>query len=68
MAYNSTLLNRKIAEIQQIVLEYTGKGYSYVWVYRNIIQPKYYISYSTFNNYLSKPVKQDSKTAPALLY
>jgi hypothetical protein len=58
MAYNQKYLDIKIAEIQQLVLEYTGRGYTYRWVYKNVIDPKYHISYSTFNNYISKPVKK----------
>lgn len=58
MAYNNKYLDERIKEIQDITLEYTAKGYTYIYIYRVIILPKYHISYSTFNNYLSKPIKR----------
>jgi hypothetical protein len=58
MAYNKIYLNQRILEIQNLILEYTSQGYTYKWVYRNVIEPRYHISYSTFNSYISKPIKK----------
>ena len=60
MGYNRKNLLVKVVEIQNIVLEYQKKGgIPQKWVYENIIREKYFISYSTFNNYLSIPAKKE---------
>lgn len=53
MAYNRENLLEKIIEIQDIVLEYKAKDVPQAVIYRKYIAEKYYISYSTFNNYLA---------------
>jgi len=61
MAYNKRNYFTKIAEIQKIVLEYQDKGCTQVWIFRNIIKPKYFISMGTFNRYLSIPARSELK-------
>lgn len=62
MAYNKIYLDQKIAEIQKLTIEYTAKGCTYAWIYRNIISPRFHVSKRTFENYLSLPVKKDKNS------
>jgi len=59
MAYNKRNLLVKILEIQELVAVEYAKGISYTVIYRRYIRDKYYISYSTFNNYLSRNAKKE---------
>lgn len=43
----------KILEIKDIVSLHKKKGVSAIWVFENLIQPRFIISYATFNNYLA---------------
>lgn len=48
---------RRAIEVQEIVKTYgrSGKGYSQVWIYKNVINVPgsgFHMSYSTFNNCL----------------
>ncbi len=59
MAYNrKNLLNRVIA-IQNLVLEGQKKGITQKWIYENVVYPQFLISYSTFNNFLAMPAKNE---------
>ena len=57
MAYNNRNLLRRIIEIQDLTLEHTRKGYTQKWVYYNFVHPRYNISISTYNKYLSRNAK-----------
>lgn len=59
MAYNGRNLLNKIIDIQDTVLREQKRGATQIWVYNNIIYPKYIISFSTFNNYLSRNAKKE---------
>lgn len=59
MAYNKRNLLNKIQEIQDIVSREYDRGVPYTYIYRNLIEKQYHISYSTFNNYLSCKVKEE---------
>lgn len=59
MAYTRKYLLKKIIEIQDIVLKEKSRGVSQAWIYRNMISNTYYISESTFNNYLSVNAKRE---------
>ncbi|MCC8143842.1 MAG: hypothetical protein LUD02_02635 [Tannerellaceae bacterium] len=48
-------------EIQNLVLERKRKGITQKYVYDIEIYPRYHISYSTFNRYLSYPAKRELK-------
>ena len=61
MAYNKRNLYRKIVEIQDLTLEHTKKGCTQIWVYENVIKPKYFISQGTYYNYLSPNAKGELK-------
>lgn len=58
MAYKNINRLRRIIEIQNITLEYTAKGVTQEWVYRNIIYPRFYISRQTYYRYLAEPAKR----------
>lgn len=59
MTYNKKNLLVKIIEIQDIVLRERRKGVSQVYVYNTYVKDQYYISYSTFNNYLARNAKKE---------
>lgn len=59
MAYNNYNILRKMVEVQELVLEHKKRGATQVWIYENIIAPAFFISYSTFNRYLSYPAKRE---------
>lgn len=61
MAYNNRNTLLRIVEIQNLVWERKKQGISQLHVYRTEIYPRYFISYSTFNRYLSYPAKQELK-------
>lgn len=62
MAYNKENYYKKIIEIQKLFLEnYQIKYYTMKEVYYNVIAPKYYISYRTFNNYMGINAKAKLK-------
>jgi hypothetical protein len=57
MAYNRENLLLRIIEIQDLTMSYTRSGVTQEWVYSNAIRDKYYISKSTYYNYLAYPAK-----------
>jgi len=59
MAYNKRNLLKRILEIQGIVAKEYDKGIPYTVIYRKLIKEQYCISYSTFNNYLSRNAKKE---------
>ncbi len=61
MGYNKQNKLEMICEIQRITLEHTKRGISQKWVYENIIRPRFYISISTYYNYLSVPARKELK-------
>ena len=65
MSYSKRNLLLRIIEIQDIVLEYKGKGATQTWVYNNIIFPKYSISHRTFYTYLSINARKDIRKVEA---
>jgi len=58
MAYNRRNILNKIVEIQNLTLDHTSRGVTQVWVYEHIIQPRFFISVSTYYNYLSINAKK----------
>ncbi len=61
MAYNNCNHLRKIIDIQNITLEYKGKGCSQEWIYLKLIKPNYKISRSTFYKYLARAAKSEMR-------
>ena len=63
MAYNRRNYLIKVIEIQNIVLELTGRDGDMRLknIYWEYIFPKYLISYRTFSNYLSINAKKELK-------
>lgn len=58
MAYNNKNTLLKICKVQDLVLEHKKHGVSQRYVYENYVRDTYFISYSTFNRWLSLPAKQ----------
>lgn len=52
MAYNRKNLLKRVITIQNLVLDGQKKGITQKWIYENEVYPRYFISYSTFNNFL----------------
>lgn len=50
-----------MVEIQDLVLERKRHGITQLHVYKTEIYPRFFISYATFNRYLSYPAKQEQK-------
>lgn len=59
MAYNKRNLLNKILEVQEIARREFSRGIPYTRIYRTNIKDQYHISYSTFNNYLSRNAKRE---------
>lgn len=59
MAYNNRNLLNKILEIQAIAEREYSRGVPYTYIFRTLIEKQYHISYSTFNNYLSRNAKKE---------
>lgn len=49
----------RVIEIQNLVLAGKKKGFTQKHIYETMIYPKYFISYTSFNRYLSYPAKQE---------
>jgi len=58
MAYNRRNILKRIVEIQNLTLEHTSRGVTQVWVYEHVIQPRFFISVSTYYNYLNINAKR----------
>ena len=54
MAKSNENLKRKIKAVNEIFDEYSKKGYSNAWIYRNHIAATFYISERTFNRYINE--------------
>lgn len=61
MAYTNRNKLERIADIQEIVKREQAKGIILKRIYRDFIKPKYHIAYSTYNNYLGIPAKNQLK-------
>jgi len=59
MAYNKRNLLLKIIEIQNIVWADKKLGVSQRWTFRNKIQKRYFINYSTFCAYMCRNAKRE---------
>lgn len=59
MAYNNTNKLRLILDVQNVYNEYKVEGMSTIHVYRKHIAPRFYISLTTFYNYLATPAKRE---------
>lgn len=61
MSYRNKNILMRMIEIQNLVLERKKHGVTQLHVYETEIFPRYFISYATFNRYLSYPAKQELK-------
>lgn len=65
MAYNRQNILERVIEIQNITLEHTKRGCTQKWVFENIVRPRFFISWATYNNYLAMPAKAELKKLKA---
>lgn len=61
MSYRNKNTLLRMVEIQDLVLERKRHGITQLHVYKTEIYPRFFISYATFNRYLSYPAKQELK-------
>ena len=61
MSYSNRNTLLRMVEIQNLVLDRKKHGISQLHVYETEVYPRYFISYATFNRYLSYPAKQELK-------
>jgi len=57
MGYNKKNRLRRIVEVQDLVLQYQKKGKKQIDCYHEQVYPRFMISYSLFNIYLTIPAK-----------
>jgi len=50
-----------VSDVQAEYLSHVDSGLTTIAIYRKYIYPRYYISRSTFYNYLAIPVKREMK-------
>ena len=61
MAFNKKNFYLKVLQIQKIALDYQEKGASKEWIYKNMIEPNYYISQRSFYLYLTINARKEIK-------
>ena len=61
MSYRNKNLLMKIVEIQNLTLEQKKRGVTQKWIYENLIAQHYYISRTTYYNYLACNAKKQLK-------
>jgi hypothetical protein len=61
MAYNRRYLLQRIIEVQDIVKANISRGVSQKHTYYNEIAPRFHISWSAYNRWLSYPAEQELK-------
>lgn len=61
MAYNKENYLQKIIKIQEITKELQKKGATNVHIFKEHIQPQFYISKRTFDEYLGIPAERELK-------
>ncbi len=54
MAKSNENLKRKIKAVNEIFDEYSKKGYTNAWIFRNHIANTFFISERTFNRYINE--------------
>jgi hypothetical protein len=53
-------LKRKVKRVNEIFDEYSRRGYSNAWIYRNFIANTFYISERTFNRYINENTVEET--------
>ncbi len=59
MAYDKRNLLLKIIEIQELVLREKKRGATQRWIYKHLVQERYFISRTTFDGYLARNAKKE---------
>jgi len=65
MAYNRKNHLLKVIEVQELYNKHKRDWNTHAGVYREFIQPVYFISIGTLNNYLATPAKAELKKLEA---
>lgn len=63
--YNKNNYLNRVKAVNEIYKQYTAKGYSNEWIFKNLIKDKFFISRSTFYTYLSIPYKRELERTKA---
>jgi hypothetical protein len=61
MAYSRKNHLKKVLKVQEIYLEYTRKGCTNEYIFETLIRPHFFISRSTFYEYLAIPAAKELK-------
>jgi len=61
MAYNRRNILSRIIDVQEITLREKEHGATQVWIFHNIIEKTYKISYTTYKRYLATPARKELK-------
>lgn len=61
MPYNKINYLQKVVAVNEIFIKYAAKGLSNEYIYNNYIKSVFFISRTTFYNYLSIPYKKELK-------
>lgn len=62
MAYNRRKHLLKVLRVQEIYSEYSRKGCTNEFIFANLIEPHFYISRTTFYEYLRTPASRDLRS------
>lgn len=65
MGYNRLNYLQRVIDIQNLYLEYKGKGVAGEFIFQKIVYPKYRISRKTIYNYLAVNAKKEIKELKA---
>lgn len=61
MASNRCFFLKRVILVQQITLQYKDRGATQKWIYENVIRDQFFISKSTYDNYLAINAKREIK-------
>ncbi|WP_321287833.1 hypothetical protein [uncultured Sunxiuqinia sp.] len=61
MQKDSVYVLKKIIKVQEITIREKERGATQKWIYENLIRDEFFISLSTFNNYLARNAKKELK-------
>ena len=61
MAYQRKYYLQRVLQVQETYLSQKEHGSTDTWIYRNIIEPQYHISMSTFRKYMGINARKELK-------
>lgn len=65
MAYSRKNHLRKVIRVQEIYLRYSDQGCTNEYIFNKLIRPNFFISRSTFYEYLATPASKELKQIEA---